>query len=401
MNAAFEDHVDPPLPRWPVTFSDARVKPNSSWHLLPAALAIGIAMNVLLPSWAGVLSSSVRLGNVWELSALIAALVCAIVLHEGGHLAAALLMEFEILGGSIGPFRVNRMHGEWIIQFSVRRLFSGSISAVPRTDECWRKRMLFVVAAGPAATFLTGLLAMLLLLLNPNEGWINSFFGALTQFSFFLFVLGLIPNSAEAQVRNDARLFISLCHNTPDAEEILLYHLVTQLSLTGFRPRDYPERLIRRIAIARSRPDASSVYAHTIVLWATDRGDLTTAVAWNCRMLELADCCEPRLRNLMRARSACFRLLLDDDISAVKSSFAEVNCEMLSPGWFMHKAKAARSLALGNTSEALAEVSRARFAFPKRLPYYEFERMLLSQIHRKALAARSAALPVSQASCAA
>ncbi len=401
MSAAFHDTVDPPLPDWPATFNEKSVRSGSSWHLLPAALAMGIAMNVLLPSWAGVLSSTVTLGNVTGLSALIAALVAAIVLHESGHLVAALLMKFEILGGSLGPIRVTRIHGEWIIQFSARRFLSGSISAIPRTGECWRRRMLLVVAGGPAATFLTGAVSALMLSLNPTEGWLNSFFGALTQFSFFLFVLGLIPNGSEAQVRNDARLFVSLRHNTPEAQEILLYHLVTQLSLAGLRPRDYPERLIRRIAIARGRPDISSVYAHTIVLWAMDRADLTTAAAWDARMVELSHSCELRLRNLALARSACFHLLFDEEFAAARSKFANVNCEMLSPPWFMHKAKAARWLALGNIPEALAEVSRAQYAFPKSLPYYEFERMLLSRIHRKALAVQSKPAPVSYISHAA
>jgi hypothetical protein len=51
----------------------------------------------------------------------------------------------------------------------------------------------------------------------------------------------------------------------------------------------------------------------------------------------------------------------------------------------MHRAKAAYQLAAGNIEEALAEVHRARFYFPKHLPYYDFERSLLSRLHRKTI----------------
>ncbi len=51
----------------------------------------------------------------------------------------------------------------------------------------------------------------------------------------------------------------------------------------------------------------------------------------------------------------------------------------------MHRAKAAYQLAAGNIEEALAEVHRAKFSFPKHLPYYEFEWTLLAQLHHKAI----------------
>jgi len=51
----------------------------------------------------------------------------------------------------------------------------------------------------------------------------------------------------------------------------------------------------------------------------------------------------------------------------------------------MHRTKAAYQLAAGNIEEALAEVHRAKFYFPKHLPYYDFERALLSQLHRKTI----------------
>lgn len=399
MGDALFENIDPPLPVFK-TVNGPLTRSNSSWHLLAAALGIGVATEALFPSWTRMLFAGVALGKVSALSALLIALASAVILHETGHLLAALLMKFEILGGSLGPFRATRVHGNWHLQVSARNCLSGSVSAVPKSNESWRTRMLIVVAAGPAATFLTGSVSAVMLLACHGD-WLYGLFSDLTQLSFFLFVLGLIPNRAEARVRNDARLFISLRRNTSEAQEILLYHLVTQLSLAGIRPRDYPERLIRKLSGARCRPDAAATYAYTIALWAMDRGDYTTAAAWDRRMVELSDSCELGLRNLMLARSACFHALFDEDLKMAKSIFADVNCDMLSPAWFMHRAKAAKWLTTGNIPETLAEVCRAQYAFPKRLAYYDFEKKLLGRIHQKALAAGASEISACQTSRAA
>jgi hypothetical protein len=386
MEAAALNRVDPPLPPFPKKLEKAHTKSKFSWNLMLLAVAIGIAAKAFGPSWARMLFEGVRLETVAALGAFMAALGAGIVLHEAGHLTAALLLDFEILGASLGPVRAAHFHGKWTFQFS-GTLFSGSISAIPRQNHSWRKRMLLVVAAGPAATFLTGVASALLLFNGQFDNWTGSFLASLAQLSFFLFVLGLIPNGTKAQVRNDARLCYSLLHNTIEAQEILLYHLVTQLGVAGMRPREYPERLIRKLAAAGRRPDMSLIYAHTIVMWAIDHGDMQTAEAWEQRALDLSDICDLRLQNLALARSAFFDVLFRNNLAAAKCKFAEVNLEILSPGYFMHRAKAAYQVASGNTEEALAEVHRANFSFPKRLPYYDFERTLLAKLHQKAIGA--------------
>jgi hypothetical protein len=384
MEAAVRNRIDPPLPPLPRSLENARRKSKFSWQLLLLALAIGIAAEIFGPSWARMIFQAVGLGTVAALSAFWAAFAAGIFLHEAGHLLAAVLQDFEILGASLGPIRAVHFHGKWTFQFS-GTVLSGSISAIPRENHAWRKRMLLVVAAGPVATLLTGVASGLLLFSGEFEGWMNYLLASLTELSFFLFILGLIPNGSKAQIRNDAQLCYSLFRNTAEAQGILLYHLVTQLGVAGMRPRDYPERLIRKLAVGRSRPDMSLIYAHTIVMWAIDRGDMQTADAWEQRALELCERCDLRLQNLTLARSAFFDVLFRDNLVAASCKFADVDLEVLSPRYLMHRAKAAYQLAAGNVEEALAEVHRTQFRFPKHLPYYDFEHSLLSQLHRKAI----------------
>ncbi|MGI8958945.1 MAG: site-2 protease family protein [Bryobacteraceae bacterium] len=384
MEAAVRNRVDPPLPPLPRSLESAQTKSKFSWQLLLLAIAIGFVAKIFGPSGARMIFQNVGLSTVSALGAFWAAFAAGIILHEAGHLLAAVLQDFEILGASLGPIRAVHFHGKWTFQFS-GTLLSGSISAIPRENHAWRKRMLLVVAAGPAATLLTGVASGLLLFIGQFDGSMRYFLAALTELSFFLFVLGLIPNGSKAQMRNDAQLCYSLFRNSVEAQEILLYHLVTQLGFAGMRPRDYPERLIRKLAAARSRPDMSLIYAHTIIMWAIDCGDMQTANAWEQRAMEVCEKCDLRLQNLTLARSAFFDVLFRDNLAAANCKFAEVDLAVLSPRYLMHRAKAAYQLAAGNIEEALAEVHRTQFYFPKHLPYYDFERTLLGKLHRKAI----------------
>jgi hypothetical protein len=50
-----------------------------------------------------------------------------------------------------------------------------------------------------------------------------------------------------------------------------------------------------------------------------------------------------------------------------------------------YRARAAWLLANNRLAEVPAQVIRAQYALPHGLPYYDFERMLLSRLHLKAL----------------
>ena len=378
--------ISPPLPPLACAMSASRPPSEIAWNLLATAVGIGLALKLVGPSWAEILLHSTSVGSIDGLIALFAALGAAIFLHEAGHLSAALLLDFDVLGGSLGPLRAVRLHGRWSFQFS-GALLSGSVIAIPRrNDATWRTRMLAVVAAGPIATLLTGLgAACLLVWFAGSDLWLARFLSALVELNFFLFVLGLFPNAEAAKARNDARLFYSLLRNTPEAQQILLYHLVTQLQIAGVRPRDYPQRVIFKLAQASGRAEMCVVYANAIALWAFDRGDLASADAWDKRAMDLSEFCNLKLQNSTAAASACLDVILRGDLRAAANKFADVQLETLSPRWLRHRSKAVYWLTAGNIPETLAEIARAQYSFPNRLPYYDFERMLLGGLHRIAI----------------
>jgi hypothetical protein len=384
-----QDGVNPPVPPFPALIGGSRERANVPWNLLAAALACGLALRLFGPAWAQVFFHSSAPSAASGLVILLAALATAIVLHEAGHLAAALLLDFDVLGGSLGPLRLIGLHGRWTLQFS-GSFFSGSVIAIPRRNAAtWRTRMLAVVASGPAATLLSGMAAAALIpCFPPSDSAPARFLASLTQLSFFIFLLGLLPNASASRIQNDARLFYSLLCNTAEAGEILLYHLLTQLQIVGFRPRDYPRQFIFKLAHASGMPEMRVVCAQAIAAWALDCGDAATADAWDKRALDLADFCDLKHQNSALATSACFDVILRRDLRTARGKLADVHFDLLSPAWLRHRAKAVYSLALSNIHESLAEISRARYAFPSRLPYYDFERMLLARLHRIAVETR-------------
>jgi hypothetical protein len=379
--------VDPPVPPFPELICGSKRPANVPWNVLALALALGVALKLFGPEWLSILFQSAGGGTLEGLGALLLATAASVLLHEAGHLIAALLFDFEVLGGSLGPIRAVRLHGRWSVHPS-GRLFTGSVIAIPRRNSgTWRTRMLCVVAGGPAVTFLTMLVAAGFLVgCADPAAWNARFLSALVELNLFLFVLGLFPNASGARSQNDARLFYSLLQNTPEAEEILVYHLLTQLQIAGVRPREYQEAIMRRLATARGKPEMCAAYAAAIACWALDRGDLETADAWDKRAVDLSDFCDLKLQNGTLAASACWDVVVRDDLRGARAKFTDVELEMLAPKWFQHRAKAASALVSGQIVHALAEIARARYSFPNRLPYFEFESMLLGRLHARAIA---------------
>ncbi|MGH9608469.1 MAG: site-2 protease family protein [Bryobacteraceae bacterium] len=220
--------------------------------LLVAAVAIGIGMRAAAPAAVRAAFDQWKLDNAASLAILVAACAVSVVLHECGHLAAALLLRFEVLGASLGPFRLEKLGGRWRFRLTPRSLFRGSVAAVPVRSEFWRGATMIVAAAGPAAT----LLAAIVSVFCASQTGSHPFWGAMSEINVLLFALALIPissrqtnsvgqkiglrkTSAHGKGRgsletptppcfmgttapSDAKLFLDLWHNGPEAAGIAL-----------------------------------------------------------------------------------------------------------------------------------------------------------------------------------
>jgi hypothetical protein len=388
MYAMFPNNSTPPLQGPTPGLKTTRSDFAYSCTMIFVAMGIIIALQTLGPRSVQHVLNMPRSDGLGGLSALLTSFIAVLVVHEAGHLVAAILMKFELLALSLGPIRVAHLHGRWSFQFNAKNLFSGAVSAIPRTNEFWRARTLVVVGAGPAATLLSGMACAYIILSLQPTGWLGMALVSAVQLSLLIFLLGVIPNGARARVRNDAQFFCSLLRGGSEASAIYLYHLLTQLRLSGVRPRDYPESMIQTLATVQGRPDMSLLCADTITQWAIDSGKIATADAWDHRAMDLRCLCSPPQQQTAIAKSACFDVLFRNDVQAAKRKFADLDVRTISPKWLRHRTSAAHCLSTGQISEALAEISQARRFFAKHVPYYEFEEMLLKRLEEKALATR-------------
>ena len=356
--------------------------------LLAAGLLLGgILSSVAAPSLA-ILFEPVAVTNISGCIALLLGTISALVLHETGHLVASLACRFEVLTISLGPLRFSRGQLGWTLQINKTRLFTGSVTAIPRTNEFWRERMLLVVAAGPGATLITAIAAACLLQAHVLNGWVLSFLTAFVQISFFIFVLGLMPNSPESRVQNDATLFLILWRDGKAANEIFLYHLVLQLQMAGLEPRQFPRWLLELMTTFQGRPDFMILYADMLAVWAFDRGDLESGNAWDARALELSPRGSLASRNASLANSACFDLVFRQDWEAAKGKLASIRVETILSPSLKHRTIAARNLALGQIARTLAEVASARYFIPTKGGMTGLESFLLGRLHASAVSVR-------------
>lgn len=366
--------IDPPLPAaLPEETSAPKSRPG------PALWAV-VILSITALAWVSrypLLSPIYRplhLNHWRGILECLAALFASVVVHEGGHLTAALFLRFDVTGASIGPVRISRLHGRWWVHFSWRRLFLGSVTATPRSQIKWRQQMLIVVVAGPLAT----ILFVCTLFLLVTSGRVQSdFWEAALQINIELCLLFLVPGPAAAVQVSDTRLILMLLRFDADARCLLLYQVLTQMRIEGRRPRHYPEWIMRRLAIAGARRPMLAAFAHAIADWALDRGDLQTAAAWNEQLAVAAKDCDPKLCYSALAHSACLDLVLHQDVTRAAAKLSRVPFGLLSPRWLRYRSLAVRDLAAGNVAAAAAKLAAAERRWPRpRLPYFEYERML-------------------------
>jgi hypothetical protein len=242
--------------------------------------------------------------------------------------------------------------------------------------------MLTVVAGGPIAGLCVLLAAgSLLEMLRPAASGVY-FFSALAQINLFLFVLGLVPNSADSPIRNDARLFITLLENGSEAQQMKLYHMTTQLQIAGVRPAAYPLELIIRLAGAKGNRDLMLFNALAVFLWALDSGQIALADAWDRHANSLIKDRRLRLSDAVLAESACFDVLHRNARANAVEKVKTINFEKLSP-WLRHRTRAVLQIAQGAYSDAQTSLRAARVTLPPISPYRQFELTILDLLERQ------------------
>lgn len=242
--------------------------------LVPVGVVIGLLVAQLIsggkPAEGGELP-----GPLVTIPALLLTLLLTLALHEAGHAAGGRLVGFRFLLYIAGPLMIYRQ-GERI-KLGLNRnlsLYGGLSASLPTDDRDLRRRMAVMIAGGPAASLLLGLLVVAgVLVAGPPQAmfWrlvLATFAGA----SLLIGMITSLPMRSSGFNSDGARL-LSLIRGGPAAERYIAVSAISAALLGGMRPRAWQPAWVERGLI---EPDGSpdAVSAHLLAYtYHLDRGE--------------------------------------------------------------------------------------------------------------------------------
>jgi Peptidase family M50 len=211
------------------------------------------------------------------------AFVVNTVTHELGHAGVGIALGMKLRAFIVGPFQLRVLDGRWKLQFFPSKLFSagGAAALVPSNPGEPKWRQISMIAAGPVASLLTGLIAAALALLangTPYERYWQ-FFSLLSIFGLVSFVVNLLPVRPDALYSDGARIY-QLVRGGPWADLWRAFSIAGAATVTPLRPRDYDIEAIRRASPVFRQGQHAMVLRLFATSYYLDRGDLDQARAW-------------------------------------------------------------------------------------------------------------------------
>lgn len=117
------------------------------------------------------------------------------ILHELGHLFAALTVGFRFQVINIGPVTISKdARGRRTFHFDIKRVFnhSGFLGAIPKTEENLRSNMMMIVLAGPFVSLNVGAILFLAMLSTPGTSMAP--YGEIMGYASVIFALDFAAN---------------------------------------------------------------------------------------------------------------------------------------------------------------------------------------------------------------
>jgi hypothetical protein len=183
----------------------------------------------------------------WPLIVVVVLLTTTI--HEIGHTTMGLALGMKLRAFIVGPFHWSIRDGRWKFKFLLAKLLplGGATGLVPTDPNQSRWSDIGMIAAGPMASLLTGLISMELALTaksRPYErGW--ELLAVIATIALVQFVVNLIPLRPESLYSDGARIY-QMLKGGPWADLHRAFSIVTASSVTPLRPRDYDIAAIQR-----------------------------------------------------------------------------------------------------------------------------------------------------------
>lgn len=298
------------------------------------------------------------------LALLLPAWLLVVLLHELGHLAGGRLAGLRPLLLIVGPLKLTWVGGRTRLALNRSiNLAGGVASAVPDDDRDLVRRQLLMVAGGPVASLVCGLL--LLLATTAATGLGAAALAMAGALSLVIALATLIPSRAGGFTSDGGRLLM-LLRGGPQAERMGASAVMVGAAMAGRLPELDPSIVGRATALRDGSGDdvGASLLAYT---WALARGDFDEAGRQLDYALVHQEAIGPAGGPALRVEAAYFLGRHRGEAAAAREALAAAGRADIVEAHDWRRAEAAVLLAEGRAAEAraaaeagLAALARAR-----------------------------------------
>jgi hypothetical protein len=187
---------------------------------------------------------------------VIIAELAMVLVHELGHALTGTALGMRLRAFIVGPFQWRVREGRWTFKFRLVDFLAtgGSTAVVPTDPHQSRKREIWMIAAGPAASCLAGLLAMAALLSAPGHAWAGEWrlLALFTTFSLAAAAVNLLPFHTRSSYSDGAQI-CQLLSGGPWGDYHQALAIVGSSTVTPLRPRDFDIPAMERAAAVMQR----------------------------------------------------------------------------------------------------------------------------------------------------
>ncbi|MGO9829308.1 MAG: M50 family metallopeptidase [Myxococcaceae bacterium] len=295
-------------------------------------------MTLGLPLWLLVIfflkRGAVFASGPWSaLATVVFAYFVAILIHEMGHVIAAIATGMRVYFLSVGPLLVSwPPEGGMRFRWMWRTFFGGFTGCFSRDGRFPRREMAVVLAAGPFVSLLLacGTLALLYFGPSPSEWlemvpWFPSVtflllgLGIFGAFGFMVTVLPLPTGNPLALT--DGHQLLRVWQEAPGLGRWRAVRGIAYLNMAGIRPRDWPAPAIAALEPGTTRDSVAAIAAVLALSNAWDASRTLDAERHFSQAVELMDEVPPISRPGVRLSLALYEAWVRKNAAAARVWF--------------------------------------------------------------------------------
>lgn len=305
----------------------------------------------------------------WAVPLALLAVLLVLMAHEAGHVLGGWMGGLQLQFFAVGPLRIERRGERLFVGWNRDLNLWGGIAAVAppagrtMTAASLRNKMVRVVAGGPAASLLGGLLCipgLRMLDQSPNAALCMTAFG----FTSLLIALAtLIPTCMGGFLSDGARL-LQLWKGGPEAQLWVSMAALSSLA-HGLRPKHWPAELVARMNVEDGHPYDRTLAAWLMHSYHLDREEWEPAESALRAALAGQHLVAGPVRSLLHA-SAAYHYAKRGNSGQARNHWQQVRCTGFFKPGDLDAIHASVLASEGRREEALALVHSAQAALATR-----------------------------------